>query len=101
MRRDRRRNFRVEWTSPAHIIPGDERERVNCVVNNLSNGGARITCADPLPDEFILKLTPGKGHPRACRVVWRRNQDLGVQFIDVLWERPVETPRSKTLETAG
>ncbi len=90
MRRDRRRNFRVEWTSPAYIIPGDGRARVNCIVNNLSNGGARITCADPLPDEFTLKLTPGKGHPRACRVMWRRNQDLGVQFLDVVWEHRPE-----------
>ncbi|MBX6426318.1 MAG: PilZ domain-containing protein [Variibacter sp.] len=88
MLRERRRNFRVEWQSPAYVVPGDGRERVNCIVSNLSNGGARITCAEPLPDEFILRVTPGRGHPRKCRVVWRRKQDLGVEFTDRLWEPP-------------
>ena len=91
MSRERRRNFRVEWESPAYVEPAEGRGRVNCIVHNLSNGGARITCAELLPDEFVLRLTPGKGHPRACRVVWRRNQDLGVQFTDRAWEQPLHT----------
>jgi hypothetical protein len=53
-----------------------------------------------LPDEFILRLTPGKGHPRSCLVVWRRNQDLGVQFTDRPLERPREM-RSRTPEWVG
>ncbi len=84
MSRERRRNFRVEWTSPASIEPGDGRGRLNCVVINLSNGGARIACTEPLPDEFTLRLTPGKGRPRASRVVWRRGQEIGVQFTDLV-----------------
>ncbi|HET9902795.1 MAG TPA: PilZ domain-containing protein [Xanthobacteraceae bacterium] len=89
MSRERRRSFRVQWESPAYVELKDGRGRISCIVNNLSNGGARITCAEPLPDEFILKLTPGRGHPRECRVVWRRNQDLGVQFVDRLWDPPL------------
>lgn len=87
--RERRRNFRVEWTSPASIETGDGA-RVGCVVKNLSNGGARIACAEALPDEFLLRLTPGKCRPRSCRVAWRRGADLGVQFIDVAL--PEDTP---------
>ena len=93
MGRDRRRTFRIEWISPASIEPGDGRERLNCVVQNLSNGGARIACADPLPQEFILRLTPGKGRPRACRIVWQRGHEVGVQFTDTV--PPEVTPKRR------
>lgn len=85
MPRERRRNFRVEWESSASVERIDDGERISCIVSNLSNGGARIICAETLPDEFILRLTPGRGHPRSCRVMWRRKQNLGVQFTDQAW----------------
>ena len=82
MSRERRKNLRIEWESPASVEVKDGRGRIGCIVNNLSNGGARITCAETLPDEFVLRLTPGRGYPRTCRVMWR----LGVRFIDSRWE---------------
>jgi PilZ domain len=81
MRRERRKNFRVEWNSSARIYYG-ELDRP-CILSNLSNGGARITGvrADTFPDEFLLRITP-HGHVRKCRVLWRTDDALGVQFVD-------------------
>jgi hypothetical protein len=91
---ERRKNFRVEWTSPASIEPGDGRPRLSCTVLNLSNGGARVVCAEDLPDQFILRLTPGRGRPRACSVVWRRGREVGVQFTDMVPAHDVPARRS-------
>jgi hypothetical protein len=54
-----------------------------CVVSDLSNGGAKISGIRPtsVPDEFVLNLAPGGTLlPRTCRVVWRSNNSLGVEF---------------------
>ena len=92
MKSDRRENFRIEWKSPASVDLGADRERINCVVKNLSNGGARIACSQTLPDDFILRVTPGRGRPRVCRVAWRRGDEVGVQFIDTL---PADGPSAR------
>jgi hypothetical protein len=100
MQRDRRQNFRVEWKSPASVDLGDGTPRIGCVVKNLSNGGARIACAEALPDEFILRVTPGRGRPRSCRVAWRRGDEIGVRFIDVM--APEATPqKARLVEVIG
>ena len=82
MRRDRRRNFRVEWHAPATIYDGQLARP--CIVSNFSNGGAKIVGvrATTVPDEFMLRITPGHGRTRKCRVLWRSEDCLRVQFID-------------------
>ena len=54
----------------------------DCTVRNLSDKGASLETASPfgLPDRFNLHLA-SDGTRRACRVVWRRGQRLGVVFI--------------------
>jgi PilZ domain len=84
MSNERRRNFRVEWNSPA-TIHDLERDLVRpCILSNFSNTGARITGvrADTIPDEFVLRITGGRGRTRKCRVLWRSGDTLGVEFID-------------------
>lgn len=84
MSRERRRNFRLEWTSPATIeLPSGEGP-LTCTIVNLSNGGARLggVKAAVLPDEFALRIAPGVSEARACRVSWRTQDEVGVQFID-------------------
>jgi len=79
--RERRKNFRVEWKSPAKIYDRRGRFARQCVVSNFSNGGAKIVGLDPntVPDKFILRISP---HSRAqkCHVVWRSKDGLGVEF---------------------
>jgi PilZ domain-containing protein len=82
MRRERRKHFRVEWNSPATIYDG-QLPRC-CIVSNFSNGGAKIVGvkATTIPDEFMLRITPGHGRIRKCRVLWRSDDAIRVQFID-------------------
>jgi hypothetical protein len=82
MRRERRKNFRVEWNSPATIY--HDKVARPCILLNFSNGGARIAGvrADTIPNEFTLLITRARAH--TCRVLWRSDHTVGVAFIDHL-----------------
>jgi hypothetical protein len=82
MPRERRKNFRVEWNSPGKI-EAQGRTICSCIVNNFSNGGANISKVQSalIPDFFILHVL-GFDKPRQCRVTWRHEEELGVQFTD-------------------
>lgn len=81
--RERRKNFRVEWNSPAKIYDCNGRFARLCIVSNFSNGGAKITGLNPdtVPDEFILRISP-HGPPHRCHVIRRSKDGLGVEFAD-------------------
>src|ERR1700716_1419157 len=84
MRRERRKHFRVEWNSPATIYYLNHRVTRRCIVRNFSNGGAKIVGvkATTIPDEFLLRITPGQGRAHKCRVLWRSDDAMRVQFTD-------------------
>jgi hypothetical protein len=84
MRRDRRRNFRVEWNSPSTIYNVDRHFERPCIVSNFSNDGARITGVrvGTIPDEFKLRITRVQASALTCRVIWRSDDCLGVKFTD-------------------
>jgi hypothetical protein len=84
MSRERRKNFRVEWTSPAIIELPDGQGTLRCVVANLSNGGAKITdvTAATLPEEFGLRLSAANRRVLRCQMVWRRDHEIGVRFMN-------------------
>jgi hypothetical protein len=79
---ERRRYFRVEWNAPATIYDVDRHLERPCILSDLSSGGAKLTGvrASLIPDEFRLR-TP-LGHRRSCRVIWRAEDALGVEFTD-------------------
>jgi GGDEF domain-containing protein len=56
---------------------------VECIVLDVSRGGARLRIADSLalPDEFDLLLSYG-GERQRVRLRWRRQKDIGVEFIE-------------------
>ena len=79
MRRERRKNFRVEWDTAAII---DYRALTRpCRLVNFSNGGAKIAGVrgTMIPDEFTLRFAGGN---RRCRVLSRSADTLRVEFID-------------------
>jgi PilZ domain len=84
MRRERRRNVRVEWNSPLTIYNVDRHFERPCIVSNFSNHGARITGVrvGTIPDEFKLRITRVEARARACRVTWRSDDSVGVEFTD-------------------
>jgi PilZ domain-containing protein len=94
MARERRKNFRVEWNSPATICDAEGGRERRCVLSDFSNVGGKITDVEPdtVPDEFLLRITP-RGRMRKCRVLWRSRSSnaLGVVFSDLfptVEERP-------------
>jgi PilZ domain len=95
MPRERRKAFRVEWNSAAMLYDRNGRRARPCIVSNFSNGGAKIAGVrgETIGDEFLLRLTP-HSRARKCRVVWRSEDALGVEFTD----RPamIEQPKRQT-----
>ena len=79
-RRESRRAMRLRaWADPGGIAPV-----VDCVIVDISEGGARLRplmCApDDVPDRFTLLLSSCGRVRRACHVAWRSESDVGVQF---------------------
>ncbi|MBI4920429.1 MAG: PilZ domain-containing protein [Devosia nanyangense] len=64
----------------ATIVFDSGRTRVDCVIRNLSDGGARLEVATVknIPQSFDL-LVP-RHRPHHCRVAWRALKELGVEF---------------------
>lgn len=56
---------------------------IPCVVLDLSDRGARINVprSEVLPDAFLLTIETGNVE-RRCRVAWRRDDEIGVEFVD-------------------
>jgi hypothetical protein len=54
-----------------------------CVVQDISGSGARITVDDPsvLPAKLRLAFSRDARTGRNCAVVWRRGKSLGVKFV--------------------
>jgi hypothetical protein len=59
-------------------------EPIPCVVWDISAGGARIAAAraTAFPDQFALLTGKDTKSCRFCHVVWRREGQLGVRFIE-------------------
>jgi hypothetical protein len=53
---------------------------VKCLVRNLSEMGAKIEVHSPVPENFDL-VFDGDQTRHPCRVVWRKEILLGVQFV--------------------
>lgn len=64
----------------AHLKLNDSGTLVECVVRDISQTGARLIVTSPseLPDTFSLFLS--KDVARRCRIVWRKEKQVGVNF---------------------
>ena len=81
MRSEKRRNPRKSLRYNAWVsAPGGKP--VGCVVSDISETGARLEVEEPegLPERLLLLLTGDGRARRACRVVWRAEHQVGVQF---------------------
>jgi PilZ domain len=54
-----------------------------CVVQDLSSNGAKITIDDPnvLPARLRLAFKRDARTGRNCEVVWRRGKSVGIRFV--------------------
>jgi hypothetical protein len=74
------KNARKTMHYGAWVHDGDAPR--GCVVADISETGARLDVEEPedVPECFTLFLG-GHGQPRHyCRVVWRSDEQIGVQF---------------------
>lgn len=78
---DRRKFPRVPTLKAGRIEFNRRLNVVDCVVRNMSDGGACIQVEDTgwLPATFDLAV-PIDGLKRACRVAWRSADKLGVAY---------------------
>ena len=72
----------------------DAGQRHDCMISNVSQSGARIEVRDSsaIPDHFVLMLTSTGAARRFCRVMWRKPNQIGVQFAPSLTEA-AESPK--------
>lgn len=80
-RRENRLQPRRNTMIVATIVYDGGRSRLDCVVRNLSEGGAKLEFATVrgIPNNFDL-MVPGH-RPQPCRVAWRALKEMGVQFL--------------------
>jgi hypothetical protein len=84
---ERRRTLRKAFSHPAGLFHPDGKPICECVMRDISATGARLqidaprdTPLDDIPSEFILTISKSGNVYRRCKLVWRRNNELGVHF---------------------
>jgi hypothetical protein len=82
--RELRKAMRVQRRSPASILLDGGQSPISCVLWDISEVGARISAphAASLPSVFALSAAKGHKQNYFCEVVWRKNGQIGVCFID-------------------
>lgn len=79
---ERRQYPRLRVLKSAKIVLGTST-LFDCVVRNLTNGGARLELpsAIDLPDVVAVTFDGGRTC-RPCRLAWRRLNATGVRFLE-------------------
>ena len=77
---EKRKTPRQRALKKGRIVFNAKNSTLDCVVRNLSAGGARLTVTTVvgIPDTFELIMSDGARHH--CRVAWRTATELGVDF---------------------
>jgi hypothetical protein len=80
---EKRKNLRRSIAYPAFIDLGDGLPTIECTLCDASQEGALLAVANPnsVPNEFILALSSDGAARRRCRVAWRTNDQVGVEFL--------------------
>lgn len=83
----------------AKIIFNNRMTTIDCVVKNISAGGAKIAVGSALtiPNEFDLEI-PQRGKTYRVQMRWRDSDAIGVEFIDGGEDRDAGGPRLHKLE---
>jgi len=83
-REQRRRHPRHGIISTAWIRIADDPVPHVCVLWDISEGGARLSVTDMarVPNEFLLVLERDAPRGTSCRVAWRWQDQIGLEFID-------------------
>lgn len=79
---ERRRHYRNKTYLGGQVGYHRKRGEIECLVRNVSPNGARLVFSAPTltPAEFDLTI-PHKGQQERVMVVWRKQSEVGVQFL--------------------
>ena len=79
---DKRTKIRRTLRYPATVDIGGDADQRPCTLCDASQDGAQILVDDPasLPNQFTLILGYDGTARRRCRVVWRSDTQIGVEF---------------------
>lgn len=93
MEAEKRRALRRSLEYPAGIAAGDGSPVQSCFLSDVSETGARVRVTDPaqFPATVMLILSRN-GVFRRCRVAWRNESSLGLEFLDAKEETLNRTP---------
>ncbi len=77
----RRQHERMRTLKSGKIIYNNSNCVADCLILNLSDGGAALLTADffDVPTDLVLKLGHGKTYD--CEVCWQHGKKLGVRFV--------------------
>lgn len=65
------------------LITHDGSSTINCMIRDLSPGGARVTVDDEYaPDPHCLLLIAESGKRFSAETRWQRGRDIGLKFLD-------------------
>lgn len=76
-----RRWPRVKTFLRATIYFNNRRSSLDCIVRDISDGGARLTVSEAalVPDTFEVHI-PQKDRTHISDVKWRRGEEMGLEF---------------------
>ncbi len=76
----RRQHARMRTLKSGQIVYNNANCVADCLILNLSDGGAALQAADffDFPSNFVLKLHHGESY--RCEVCWQHGKKLGVRF---------------------
>jgi hypothetical protein len=80
---NKKREARKSLHQPGWVILDGGFAARQCVVQDLSSSGAKITVDDAsvLTGRLRLAFSRDARTGRSCEVVWRRGKSLGVKFV--------------------
>ena len=63
-----------------------------CLVRDISAGGAKFVhkIVDEIPGDLILALSKDGHVRRSCELVWRKDDQVGVRFVQTAGQTSVE-----------
>jgi len=79
----------------AKIVMLNDSRFYDCTVRDISEGGAKLICGEQayIPNEFRF-YTPWDHTIRSARVVWRKDNQMGIAFTS----EKSDAPRMKMLD---
>jgi hypothetical protein len=84
MAADQRHARRTRLDRRCWIVAGDNQPRHECLIEDISETGARITlpAGATLPKTVDLHLTSVAGVVRKSEVIWQTASEAGLRFLD-------------------